>query len=37
MSKDNNFQIVLLFAIELAILSVFWQEEVLGHLGVKTH
>jgi len=28
--QKNNFQILLLFAIEMAVLSVFWQKEGLG-------
>jgi len=35
MCKQNNFQIVLLFAIEMAVLSVFLQKKGLGPLGVK--
>jgi len=35
MCKTNNFQIFLLFAIEMAVLSVFSQKKGLGPLGVK--
>jgi len=36
MCENNDFQIVLLFAVEMAILSVFLQKEGLGLLGVKS-
>jgi len=38
MSKNNNFQIFLLFAIEVAVLSVFWQKKKkgLGPLGINS-
>jgi len=35
MCKKNNFQKFLLFAIEMAVLSVFLQKKGLGPLGVK--
>jgi len=35
MCKTNHFQIILLIAIEMAILSVFSQKKGLGPLGVK--
>jgi len=35
MCKQNNFQLFLLFAIEMAVLSVFSQKEGLGPLGVN--
>jgi len=35
MSKQNNFQIFLLFAKEMAVLSVFLQKKGLGPLGVQ--
>jgi len=35
MCKQNNFQIFLLFAIEMAVLSVFLQKKDLGPVGVK--
>jgi hypothetical protein len=35
MCQINNFQILLLFAIEMAMLSVFSQKKDLGPLGVK--
>jgi len=35
-SKNNNFQFFLLFAIEMAVLSVFLQKKDLGPLGVKS-
>jgi len=35
MCKKNIFQILLLFAIEMAVLSVFWQKKGLGPLGIK--
>jgi len=35
MCKQNNFQIVLLFVIEMAVLSVFLQKKGLGPLGVN--
>jgi len=34
-AKINNFQIFLLIAIEMAILSVFLQKKGLGSLGVN--
>jgi len=34
MFKNNNFQIFLLIAIEMAVLSVFLQEKGLGPLVV---
>jgi len=34
MCKKNNFQIVLLIAIEMAVLSVFSKKGGLGPLGV---
>jgi len=34
-AKKNNFQIFLLFDIEMAVLSVFSQKKGLGPLGVK--
>jgi len=37
MCKQNNFQIFLLFAIEMAVLSVFSQKKGLGPLGFKIH
>jgi len=33
--QKYNFQIFLLFAIELAVLSVFWQKKGFGLLGFK--
>jgi len=35
MSQNNNFQNFLLFAIEMVVLSVFWQKKGLGPLGVQ--
>jgi len=35
MCKINNFQSFYLFAIEMAVLSVFFVEKGLGPLGVK--
>jgi len=35
MSKKRKLQICLFFAIEMAVLSVFWQKKGLGPLGVK--
>jgi len=35
MCKKNNFQIFLLFAIEMEVLSVFLKKKGLGPLGVK--
>jgi len=35
MCKRNNFQIFLLIAIEMAVLSVFSQKKGLGPLGVN--
>jgi len=35
MCKQNNFKIFLLFAIEMAVLSVFLQKKGLGPLGVN--
>jgi len=35
MCKKNNFQIFLLFATEMAVLSVFSQKKGLGPLGVN--
>jgi len=35
MCKKNNFQLFLLFAIEMAVLSVFFAEKGLGPSGVK--
>jgi len=35
MCQKNNFQIFLLIAIEMAVLSVFSQKKGLGPLGVK--
>jgi len=35
MCKQNNFQNFLLFAIEMAVLSVFSQKKGLGPSGVK--
>jgi len=35
MCKQINFQIFLLFAIEMAVLSVFSQKKSLGPLGVN--
>jgi len=35
MCKQNNFQIFLLFAIEMAVLSIFSQKKGLGPLGVN--
>jgi len=35
MCKKNNFQILLLIAIEMAVLSVFLQKKGLGPLGVN--
>jgi hypothetical protein len=35
MFKKNIFLIFLLFAIEMAVLSVFWQKKGLGPLGVN--
>jgi len=35
MCKQNNFQSFLLFAIEMAVLSVFLQKKGLGPLEVK--
>jgi len=35
MCKQNNFQIFLLFAIEMAVLSVFSQKKGLDPLGVN--
>jgi len=35
MFKKNNFQMFLLFAIEMAVLSVFLQKKGLGPLGVN--
>jgi len=35
MCKKNHFQIFLFFAIEMAVLSVFFTEKDLGPLGVK--
>jgi len=35
MFKNNNFQIFLLFAIEMAVLSTFWRNKGLGPLGVN--
>jgi len=35
MCKKNNFQIILLIAIEMGVLSVFLQKKGLGPLGVK--
>jgi len=37
MFQNKKFQIFLLFAIEMAVLSVFWQQKKkgLGPLGVK--
>jgi len=35
--KNNNFQIFLLFAIEIAVLSVFSHIKGLGPLGVNLH
>jgi len=37
MCKQNNFQIFLLFAIEMAVLSVFLQKKGLGPSRVKVH
>jgi len=37
MCKKNHFQIFLLFAIEMAVLSVFFAGKGLGPLGVKGH
>jgi len=37
MCKQNNFQIFLLFAIEMEVLSVFSQKKGLGPLGVKVN
>jgi len=37
MCKKNNFQIILLFPIEMAVLSVFLQKKGLGPLGVNMH
>jgi len=34
-AKKNNFQIFLLFAIEMAVLGVFLQKKGLGPLGVN--
>jgi len=34
MSKNNNSQIFVLFAIEMTVLSVFWQKEHFGPLGL---
>jgi len=34
--KKNNFQIFLLIATGMAVLSVFLQKKCLGPLGVKT-
>jgi len=36
MCKKNNFQIILLFTKEMAVLSVFLLNKGLGPLGVKT-
>jgi len=33
--KRNIFQFFLLFAIEMAVFSVFWVEKGLGPIGVK--
>jgi len=35
MCKNNNFQIILLIAIEMAVFSVFSQKKGLGPLGVN--
>jgi len=35
MWKKTNFQMFLLFAIEMTVLSVFLQKKGLGPLGVK--
>jgi len=35
MCRKDNFQILLLFAIEIAVLNVFFQKKDLGPLGVK--
>jgi len=35
MCKKNNFQFFLLFAIKMAVLSVFRQKKGLGPFGVK--
>jgi len=34
--KKDNFQVFLLFAIEMAVLSIFSQKKGLGPLGVKS-
>jgi len=36
MCKKNNFQIILVIAIEMGVLNVFSQEKGLGPLGVKS-
>jgi len=35
MCKKNNFQIILLIAIKMAVLSIFSQKKGLGPLGVN--
>jgi len=37
MSKNNNFQFLSLFTIEMVVLSVFWQNKGLGLLEVKVN
>jgi len=34
-AKKNNFQFFIFFAIEMAVLSAFWQKKGLGPLEVK--